>query len=123
MDHGVIQASCEAGNMGDRAIWGGVVRICGRSAVFLSLAGVLLGFSACSTTNVTAVDPLESRLMALENRSMRLRAGEVQELQEMLHQARQSWPEPDFSKTPDVIVADAPVASRKGNPIGRITAN
>ncbi len=54
---------------------------------------------------------------------MRLRASEVQEQQEMLRQARMSWPEPDFSKTPDVMVADAPVASRKGNPIGRITAN
>lgn len=123
MYRGVIQTSRETEGKERPATSGARCGLFFGRLVSLSLAGVSLSLSACSSANVATVDPLESRLMALENRSMRLRASEVQEQQEMLRQARMSWPEPDFSKTPDVIVADAPVASRKGNPIGRITAN
>ena len=100
-------------------------------AVLVSLAGILtiLAFPGCATSGVSDADPFETRLMTLEQRAMYARSSKVRAEQDAIRRANASFvdvqlPEPDYSEGPDVVAPQSKVAaSRKGAPIGKVTAN
>lgn len=105
----------------------------GDSAFFPSVVRSVLLFSSlslasCATSGTSSADPFETRLMSLEKRAMYARAHKVQAEQDAIRLANASFvdvqlPEPDYSDGPDVVSSQGKVASRKGVPIGKVSAN
>ncbi len=97
----------------------------------MSLAGILtiLAFPGCATSGVSDADPFETRLMTLEQRAMYARSSKVRAEQDAIRRANASFvdvqlPELDYSRDRMSWLRKARMAaSRKGAPIGKVTAN